>query len=115
VDSPWSQPGSTAGRPDRYQSRSLAGCTISAGSNGRAPSGAYIGGDSAPWSCERTGLTEHEAARLIAAMGRGYALPDPSSPIEHRVVRVSGVADDQAEAIALAEAAAVEMAREVAS
>ncbi len=108
-DTAWSQPGSTAGKPDRYQSRTFAGCHLSAGSNARAPSGAYIGGDSAPWSCERTGLTEHEAARLIAALGRGYALPDPSSPTEHRVVRVSGVADDQAEAIAMAEDAALAM------
>lgn len=53
----WSAPGSTAGKPDRYQSATIgrplhhSTLCLSAGSNARHPDGRYIGGDtSVPWA-----------------------------------------------------------------
>ena len=44
-DTAWSEPGETAGTPDRYQTRTYRGCRISAGNNWRNRDGSYMRAD----------------------------------------------------------------------
>lgn len=116
-DTEWSEPGETAGKPDRYQSRWLRGCHLSAGSNGRHPDGRYIGGDSAPWMCSIDVHSDTEAAMLRAVLANRVRVDEDRNATggRARCVRWSGVVQSQHEARKLAEIAAVTMSRRLAS
>lgn len=113
-DTDWTEPGETAGKPDRYQSRHLHGCFLSAGSNGRHADGRYIGGDAAPWRCSLGFLTRDQAEAARRAVPCATFNDNPVMPDRH-VVIVVGSVSSQGEAIKRAESAALAMYRAVAN
>ena len=58
-DTEWSEPGESAGKPDRWQWRNYLGLFLSAGSNGRKTDGSYIRPSyETPWSVYEWRLAE---------------------------------------------------------
>ena len=114
-DAPWTTPP----EGERYQQRQLHGCRLHAGSNARATSGAFIGGDHAPWSCSLDGLTPAEAdsMRLVLPVAEMSIdnRADPARAADRRLVEVRGVARSQESARWVAESVAGVMSRRVAS
>lgn len=75
ADTEWTEAGSTAGKPDRYQSRTYRGCFLSAGANGRKPSGAYERSD-APWWCSIEVHDREAGLRVHAELPGSRISPD---------------------------------------
>ena len=89
-DTAWSEPGETAGKPDRYQFRVYRGLRLHAGANTRGPTGKHLRSN-APWS-----------ASCLLDSGQ-YERNTPGAQVP---AAASGACATQAEARAAAEAAA---------
>lgn len=80
-DTAWSEPGETAGKPDRWQSRTLHGCFLTAGANGRKADGSYVRPESeTPWTvcadvpdADRPGATKFTEVRMGTAASQAVA------------------------------------------
>lgn len=116
ADTDWSAPGEMAGKPDRYQSRWLHGCHVTAGTNRLDHRGDL------PWTCSLGLLTAAEAASVAEILKfeggsprKVTALPDPVAPSERLLVEVRGWGVTVEECRGRAETCAGIVSRRVAS
>ena len=70
----WSDPGETAGKPDRYQEARVAGLHLCAGSNPRKPDGSYVrADDDVPWAVTAWLLDESAMVSRLVTYASGVA------------------------------------------
>ena len=106
-DTAWSEPGETAGTPDRYQTRTYRGCRISAGNNWRNRDGSYMrADDDVPWFASIR-VDVGIAPAVAKATGLLVGRRQPGGTV---FVGAQGIATSQAEARAAAEQAADRLA-----